>query len=173
VQRWLLALSLSFALAQSAAADSAPPALADAAAALLAVTDSNPLELARVAHRVGDEAVLALLEPTRPADVRLLAARTSPWLDEPERALVLLAELAASRDSDLAPTATRAALQIARGLDAPTLERREIAPSELLPARAALRAAAERSWVRPDLRLLAVAAAAQLEAAGVVPPDGK
>jgi hypothetical protein len=154
-------------------ADPPAPARPPAAVQLLAITDSDPLELARVARLVGDDAVLALLDRAQPGDACLAAVRASPWLREPERALVLLAPMIESRDSDLAPAAARAAFQIARAIDVSTLDRREILPAELLPAHAALRAASDRAWVRPDLRLLAAAAVAQLEAAGVVAASSK
>jgi hypothetical protein len=141
-----------------------------AAGALLSVQDADPLELARVVHRYGDAAILALLAPTQPGDARLAAVRASPWLQEPERSLLPLCGLITSRDSELAPAAARAAWQITRALDALALARRELSPEELSGALAALQAASSQASVRPDLRRIAGAAAAQLAAAGVPTP---
>jgi hypothetical protein len=155
-------------LVQAAAAQRADAGRA--AAALTAVAGADPLELARVAARLGDDAVLALLAPDQPAAVRVAAVRASPWLREPERALARIAAWVSGRDSELAPAAARAALLIARGLDADVLARREVAPAELSDALAALLHAAELAHVRQDLQRMAAAAAAQLVAAGVPAP---
>jgi hypothetical protein len=144
----------------------------DAAAALLAVDDADPLELARIVHRFGDASILVLLEAERPASVRLAAVRAAPWLAEPEQALPALSAMIATRESDLAPAAARATLHIARLLDADALSRHELLPAELRAVVTRLRTAAEQGWVREDLRLMAALAAAQLEAAGV-PPSAK
>jgi hypothetical protein len=144
---------------------------ADAAKALLAVEDADPLELARVVRHYGDDAVLALLAADKPPAVRLVAMRAAQWLAEPELALALLAPVVATRDSDLAEAAARAALAIARGLDYDVLSRRERSPRELSAAAVELQRAARQPWVRADLRLAAAAAVAQLEAAGVPRPD--
>jgi hypothetical protein len=153
-----------------ALAEAEPSTPPNAAAALLAVADADPLELARVVQRYGDAAVLALLASDQQPSARLSAVRASPWLSEPERALPLLASLFALRDSDLAPAAARAALEISKALDYDTLARREVLPSELSAVLVELRRAAQQSWVRVDLRLMAGVAATQLEAAGVPPP---
>jgi hypothetical protein len=142
-----------------------------AADALLAVHDADPLELARVAARVGDDAVLALLAPEHGVAVRLAAVRTARWLREPERALAAIAELAGGRDSELAPAAARAALRIARALDAEALARREVPPTALSAALAVLLRVAKLPHVREDLQRMAGAAAAQLSAAGVPAPS--
>jgi hypothetical protein len=150
-----------------------PAARTPAADALLAVRDADPLELARVVARVGDDAVLRLLAAEHGVAVRLVAVRAAPWLREPERALVRIAELAGGRDSELAPAAARAALRIARALDADGLARREVAPDTLSAALAALLRVAQQPHVRHDLQRMAGAAAAQLRAAGVPAPAGK
>ncbi len=160
----VLAAAMLLAGAQAAAASPATP---PAAAALRAVRDADPLELARVARRYGDPAILALLAPEQPAATRLAAARAAPWLHEPEQALLPLCAMIVSRDSDLAPSAARAAWQIARALDPLVLARRELLPQTLVPALSALCKAADNASLRADLRLLAAAAAAQLHAAGV------
>jgi hypothetical protein len=157
-------------LAFTSSAGAEPSRLADAAQALLAVQDADPLELARVAHRVGDDVVLALLAPSQPTGVRLAAVRTAPWLAEPERALMALSALLSSRDSDLAPAGAHALLQIARSLDDAELKRRELLPAELASVVAELHRVTQLRWVRADIVLAAAAAAAQLEAAGVPAP---
>jgi hypothetical protein len=116
---------------------------------------------------------LALLAGDKPPLVRLVAMRAAPWLAEPELALALLAPVVATRDSDLAEAAARAALAIARGLDYDVLCRHERSPRELSPAAAELQRASRQPWVRADLRLAAAVALAQLEAAGVAAPDAK
>ncbi len=148
------------------------PAIAaepDAAKALLEVRDADPLQLARVAQRFGDAALLALLGD-EPVAVRLVALYAAPWLREPERALPAIAPLIASRDSELAPVAARAALDIAAALSADALAAREVTPGELTAVRAELQRAAALAWLRADLRSLAGAADAQLAAAGVAAP---
>ena len=154
-------IALLGALAMPAAAQASDPA-----AALLAVRDGDPLELARVAAKIGDRAALALLEDPRVA-VRLCAVWASPHLREPERALPAIALLIASRDSELAPAAARAAFEITAELSADALRSREVLPSELTAVRSALQHAASLAWVRKDLRLLAAAADAQLAASGI------
>lgn len=144
----------------------------DAAAALLAVRDADPLELGRVAERFGDARLLALLGDPRVA-VRLVALYAAPWLREPERALPAIAPLIASRDSELAPAAARAAFEITAALSADALAAREVLPGELTAVRAELQRTAALAWVRHDLRALAAAADAQLAGAGVAAPPAR
>jgi hypothetical protein len=156
----------------------APPALPvdpaeQAAKALLAIVDADPLELNRVVQRFGDGAILELLAPPTPILTQLAAVRASPWLRAPERALGALTELAAGRDPELAPAAARAALEIARQLDGASLARRECAPDELLDVLVRLQAIGARETVAPHVRAYAWAAAEQLIAAGVSPPPSK
>ena len=142
----------------------------DASEALLAVHTADPLDYALVVDRVGDQAVLALLQPAEgtPVDVaaRLVAVRASAWLHAPEAALPVLAQLAQGTDPDLAPTAMHAALRIAERLTRQDLDMREADEGplrEALPlleqlasdesARADLRAAAERAHTRIDALL--------------------
>lgn len=140
------------------------------AQALLAVQDADPLELARIVRRAGDAAVLRLLGTDQPINVRLCAARAAPWLRSPEQALLPLARWLAGRDIVLSEAAARATLRIAQDLDADTLARREVSPAELRDASIALQAAADSTWLRGDLRLLATQAVAQLVGAGVPAP---
>lgn len=169
----LLVIGACALLADPKAAAAQHPPAGEAAAALVGVRNADPLELARVVARFGDDAVLALLAPEQPVSVRLAAVRAAPWLLEPERALTRIAGWIGGRDSELAPAAARAALRIARTLDADTLARREVAPAALADALAALLRAAELPHVRQDLQRMAAAAAAQLRAAGVPAPAKK
>lgn len=159
------------------AAGSASPMLVraqaapNAASALVAVNDADPLELARVVHRYGDSAILALLDTAQPTAARLAAIRATPWLAQPEDALTLLVREVASRDAELAEAAARALLAIAQRLDVATLERREQSPSALGPVVASLDALAGQTWIRADLRALAASAVAQLRAAGAPAPS--
>lgn len=159
----MLLLSLVLPCAPASAAEP------DAAAALLAVRDAEPLELARVVQRFGDARLLALLADPRVA-VRLVALYAAPWLQEPERALPAIAPLIASRDSELAPAAARAALDITAALTAGALAAREVLPGDLTAVRTELQRAAGLAWVRHDLRAMAGAADAQLAGAGVAAP---
>jgi hypothetical protein len=144
---------------------------ATASSALLAVGDADPLELARVVQRYGDLAVLGLLDTSQPVATRVAAMRATPWLAQPEDALVALAREVASRDAELAEAAARALFAIAQRLDAATLERREHGATALGPVVASLDALAGQTWIRADLRALAASAAAQLQAAGAPTPN--
>ncbi len=131
---------------------------------LVQVAHADPLELGRVAARLGDGAVLARLSADRPVAVCLAAIRATPLLRAPEAALGALAELAAGRDSYLAPAAALAVLRIARALTPDALAAREVLPSDLAPARAALESLASDERARPDIRRAAGLAAAALAA---------
>ena len=134
---------------------------------LVAVADADPLELGRVAQRLGDGAVLARLADDRPVVVRLAAIRATPWLRAPEAALGPLARIAAGRDSWLAPEAARIVLRIARALTVDDLAARETFPAELADARAALEALAADEHARFDIRRAAELAADALGGLGV------
>lgn len=112
-------------------------------------TLGDPLELARHVDEVGDDAVLSVLEQGGFAE-RLGAVRACAWLAEPERALGSLAALAAGDDPDLAPTAARAAAQIADRLRHDALRAREADFDLLEPAPWEALAADETA--RADLR---------------------
>jgi hypothetical protein len=149
-------------LASTASAQPADP--------LLAAHDTDPLELALVVERVGDDAVLARLAPETPVAVRALAIVAATELHAPEDALVPLVELARGRDPDLAPRALWATLAIARRLDARTLGARESDVGALAPARAGLEALAADETARADLRRGAQLAAAALAELGASLP---
>lgn len=137
----------------------------------LAATTSDPLELARVVDRAGDDAVLARLVTGTPAAAQLAAVRAAPGMRGPERALEALATIARGRDPDLAPAAARAMLEIARALDPQALDAREVMREELSPARAAIAELALDETARADLRRVAEIVLAVLDAAGVPAPD--
>jgi hypothetical protein len=128
--------------------------------------DAEPLELAAMVDRTGDDALLAQLTGAASVSARLAAVRASGFLHTPELALVPLAELSSSRDPDLAPLAARRTFEIAQALGREGLSRREILPAALSPAKAALlRAAATRP--RADIRRRLEEAAQLLAALGV------
>lgn len=139
----LILIAASAALAQDA------PAAVDA---LVAVADADPLDLGRVARRLGDDAVLARLEEDRPPLTRVAAARACLFLRAPEAALPRLAELVASRDADVSVEAVWATLRIATALSADDLTSREHDPASLEPVRARLETLAGDEHLRPDLR---------------------
>jgi hypothetical protein len=136
---------------------------------LRAIADADPMRLARLCDRVGDSALLAALSPATPADVRLQAVRATPWLREPHAALPPLLVLVGGRDPALAPAAARAVLRIARRLDTRSLRAMEVDPDVLSPVAADLRALSTRAHLRPDLRLMAVEAEAELVGVGAAP----
>lgn len=128
---------------------------------------SDPLELARLVDRIGDEAVIARLSEETPTDIRLLAVRAAPQLEGPERALEALAAIAQGRDPDLAPAAANSLLVIAHALDPQSLDRREVLREELAPARAALSLLEADETARGDLRRAAGIVIAALDSVGV------
>lgn len=129
---------------------------------LLAVHDTDPLELARVVDRIGDAAILARLAPETPIAVRALAVAATSRMHAPEDALVPLAQIATGRDPDLAPRAAFALLTISRSLDARSLDARERTRSDFTPARTTLTALAADETARTDLRRAAQLVAAAL-----------
>lgn len=134
---------------------------------LAAVEDADPMALARAVDRLGDDAVLERLGDDTPPAARLAAIRAAPFMTGPELALARLGALAAGRHPRLAPEATRAALAIARDLDAAGLARREQPPSTLVRALRAFEGLASDASARPDLRTAATHVVARLRAAGV------
>ncbi len=128
------------------------------------------MELARVVQRLGDDAVLERLSVERPRAVRLAAVRAAPFLRSPEIALEPLAELAGTRDPELAPAAAASVLTIARSLSADDLERREVDRASVTPVRRRLRALMADRTARADLRAAAALADDALSAIGVPAP---
>lgn len=132
-----------------------------------AIVDADPMKLARAVDRFGDNAVLARLGKDNPVEIRLAAVRASRWMQAPERALVTLARLVSSRDSELAPAASRAAWTIASELNDDVLADREVLPEVLSPVRVLFDRAADNAFLRSDIRLFASQIADSLKAAGV------
>lgn len=130
------------------------------------ITDADPMELARVVDRLGDDAVLARLSDAQPREVRLAALRASPFMRWAELALEPLARIAASRDPLLAPAAASAALTIARSLEPDSLRRREVDPASLSGARGLFTALSAERSARADLRVVASMVASLLERLG-------
>lgn len=133
----------------------------------LAWADAETLELAAVADRMGEAFVLDRLRAGVSVPAQLAAVRAAPFIGSPERALDRLAELAGSRDPDLAPIAARRALQVAQALMHEGLSRREIVAASLSPAKAALARAAGIAQPRADIRLGLQHAVQLLAALGV------
>ena len=131
---------------------------------LLQVHDGDPLLLASAVERLGDAAILDRLSEAHPLAVRSLAARATPFLHAPELALGRLAELAGSRDPDLAPTAMRALLTITRSITRASLDSHEDDGVSIEAARTALTTLAVDEGARLDLRRGAAAVLAMLAA---------
>ncbi len=143
-------------------------ALPDAAAQprpadpLALVVSSDPLELARMVDRLGDDAVLARLgamgEATSALDpaVVIAALRAAPWLHAPEDALPRLVEIADGHDPDLAPAAMLAISRIAERLTRLDLDAREADDAPIRAVLAPLAAMGEAAGVRADLRAAAL-----------------
>jgi hypothetical protein len=142
---------------------------------LVAAGTSDPLRLASIVDRIGDDAVLERLTGEEIAgDARLAAVRAAPRMQAPERALEPLAALAIGRDPDVAPAAALSMLEIARALDPRDLDAREVMREELAPARAAAARLAEDETARGDLRRAAgivVELLGALGAAGAPPSE--
>jgi len=126
--------------------------------------DLDPLELARLARRAGDTAILeALAASETPEALRLRAIRAARFLRAPETALGPLAALAAGRDPTLAPAAAISAYRIATALEAQELDAREADWAALAEARTALLRLRDDATARADLRQAAGFAAESLE----------
>jgi hypothetical protein len=136
---------------------------AAAPAPLEATLTADPLDVARVVARIGDDAVLEALASDAPAR-RLAGVRAATFLGAPEAALPALVGLAAGRDPDLAPAASIALLDIARALTPEGLARRESDAAALVPARDAARRLAADATARADVRRAAALAAGALAA---------
>lgn len=165
--RWLNILSVLVAApAASQSAAGAPPI-----DPLVAVVDAEPLELGRVARRLGDVAVIARLDAKTGTEVRLAAIRATPHLREPERALGSLSLIVSTRDAVLAQAAARSVLAIVTALDVDQLARHEMLPAELIAVRVELERVAALEHVRADLRAMVRAAAGMLAGLGVASAD--
>jgi hypothetical protein len=135
--------------------------------AFAAIANSDPMELAKVVDRLGDDAVLARLQKDKSVEIRIAAIRATRWMRSPESALSSLAEILGSRDSELAPVAATTALRIASAITNDALSTKEVMPSELTEPRALFVKASENPLIRPDIRLQAAQTAEALAAAGV------
>jgi hypothetical protein len=128
---------------------------------------SDPLDRARLVAAIGDAAVLAWLTGQGGASVaeQLAAVRASAWLADPSAALGPLVALLGGRDPDLAPSAALALERIGQrlALEEPACE--ACAPEAIASASDALSKLADNPRLRPDLRLRALTASAQLASA--------
>lgn len=148
----------------SPAAQAAQPVAPPRLDPLVAILDADPLELARVAQRLGDRAVLDRLATKHTTEVRLAAIRATPYLRQPEAALIVLCPLVGERDGVLAQAASRALLAIVTALDPDALSRHEFSRAELKPVHTQLLHWSTLAHLRADLRAQANAAAAMLGA---------
>jgi len=144
------------------------PSAADepsAAERLLAVTSADAMDYASVARRVGDAALAAVLaDDAASVELRLAVVRSAPFARAPEHLLAPIVELAHGTDPALAPAALASAFQIAQGLEFSLLEQREADPALLDTPVERLRELGGDAEARPDLRQLALHAAARLAA---------
>jgi hypothetical protein len=110
---------------------------------------------------------LAALRAADDPVLQLAAIRAAPHIVDRDQALLPLAEIAASRDPELAPLAAWKLLRITQELVREHLEPHEIVPSALAPAKAAMLAVQADATARPDIRLYAGQAAHLLGSLGV------
>lgn len=134
---------------------------------IASIIDADPVELARVVDRLGDQVVQSRLDAKNPIEHQLAAVRAARWMSEPEICLGSIAIMAVSRDSELAPSAARAALTIATELSLDELTTREFDPQGLKQVRAEFSKAADNPFIRKDIRLMAAQTSALLAAVGV------
>jgi len=143
----------------------APTPVGDAEQALVRAADAGDLALLDlVAHR-GDDVVLAGLAQDQPIAIRLAAIRGCPALEAPEACIGALVASLEGRDPDLAPAAASSLWELARGLSADTLARREASVTPLREAAQRLDAVSEDSATRADLQRMAGLVAELLRAA--------
>ncbi len=131
---------------------------------LVAVVDADPLELARVAARLGDGAVLQRMDTKQSIELRLAAIRAAPFMRAPEAALPVLARCIAQRDMVLAQDAARSLHAIVRQLDVDALRRHEVLRADLKQSVTLIEAALAIEHLRADLRALTSASLAMLSA---------
>jgi hypothetical protein len=143
------------------------PAPADLVAA---VRSGDDVEIERVAARLGAVRLEAWAEHGKPPE-RLAALRALPLVENAWAVLPELAKLIGDGDDEVAARAAECARRIAEGLS-PELKERDEMPGDV-PARAAreLLAAAQKTSLKPVLRVNAIEAAAALR--GVTRVDDK
>jgi hypothetical protein len=129
--------------------------------------DVDEQTMARLASRVGDDVVLNALAEPKDAIAQLAAIRAAPHVIDSASVLLPLATIAASRDPELAPLAAYKLRSVAQALVREGLARREVLPSTLAPARAALERLASDATARTDIRSYAGQAAHLLGTLGV------
>lgn len=126
----------------------------DALALLVSALDADELVRATIARQVGDDRLLGALHQTEDTALRLAAVRCSPYLGDPDRALVDLARIARGSDPELAPAAALRLFWIAQSLMQRT-PGREIALDIVNAARGELLALADDRSALDRIRLLA------------------
>lgn len=108
---WIAGLCAAFLSATTAFATTTKQ---DAASLLAAALAADELTRATIAHELGDARVLDALAQRDDVAARLAAVRCTPYLNDPDRALLGLSELARGRDPELAPAAAQRMFQIAQ-----------------------------------------------------------
>jgi hypothetical protein len=129
---------------------------------LRSAVDADPLSLAEIAARIGDDAVLAALAQRDDVTLRLAAVRSAPFLRAPAAALPDLIALAQGRDPELAPAAARRMRAIAQALSVRPAGVREQYDEALAAALVALDALAADASAAHLIRVCAGEAAALL-----------
>jgi hypothetical protein len=126
----------------------------DARAVLASALDADELARATIPRQVGDDTVLAALHQAEDIVLRLAAVRCSPYLGDPDRALVDLTQIARGTDPELAPAAALRLFWIAQSL----MQRgaaQELALDSVSETRRELLALADDRSALERLRLLA------------------
>lgn len=126
----------------------------DAYVQLARALDADELTRATIVRHVGDESVLAALQQSQDLALRLAAVRCSPYLSDPDRALMPLTQLARGTDPELAPAAALRLFWIAQWLMQHSAGR-EIALDSVRETQRALRALADDRTALERIRLLA------------------
>lgn len=150
IVRHLILAAVALGIALSSSRAQAPDPLAEAS--------GDPMALSRAVRSLGDDEVLGRLGAETHA-ARGLAITAAPFLDAPERALAILAEIAGGDDPDEAPAASRAAWTIASGLSVLDLDRREWEVEPTLASAEAYQRLSDDASARADIRLLAASTA--------------
>jgi hypothetical protein len=126
----------------------------DALAVLASGLDADDLTLATISRQVGDDTLLSALHQGEDIVLRLAAVRGSPYLDDPDRALSVLAQIARGSDPDLAPAAALRLFLIVQSL----MQRgagEEISLDSMSETRRELAALADDRSAIAQIRLLA------------------
>jgi hypothetical protein len=156
--RWLGVCVALLSLRAALPVRAAQPLERDPTKLLGMAVDADDLDLASLATRLGDNAVLDSLADGKDTALRLAAVRATPFLNSQELALAPLAQIAQGRDPDLAPAAARRLVTIAQALELDNGAPRESA-STFQDTELQLAGLAASTSTRRDIRLCAGEAA--------------